>query len=182
MITRDQLIEVGHFNKAHGVNGEVNASLLIDIDLIAKLSCVVCDMDGIYVPFFIEASRPKGATTMLLTLDGMNSEQDVSALVGKDIFALKTDYDKLADEQEADVDADELPLDYFIGFAMTDHGEPVGEIADIDDSTDNVLFVVTRSDGSTVTVPAVDDLIASMDLEHHTIDMELPDGLLTINH
>ena len=62
MITRDQLIEIGHFNKAHGVNGEVNASLLIDVEHLPGLSCLICDMDGIYVPFFVEAIRPKGAT------------------------------------------------------------------------------------------------------------------------
>lgn len=181
MITRDQLIEVGHFNKAHGVNGEINAAMLIDVDLMPRLSCLVCDIDGIFVPFFVEAMRPKGPNTLLLTIDGFASQQEVATLVGKDIFALKSDYDELA-QTSGDDDDDELPLDYFIGFAMTDRGSRVGEIVEIDEATDNVLFVVRRDDGAMVTVPAVDDLIDSMDLEEHIIDMNLPEGLLTINN
>ena len=182
MITRDQLIEVGHFNKAHGVNGEVNAAMLIDTELMPRLSCLVCDMDGIYVPFFVTNIRPKGATTLLLTIDGFSSDQEVAALVGKEIYALKRDYDVLAQAVEADDEDEELPLDYFIGFTMTDRGTSVGEIVDVDDSTDNVLFVVRGDNDMTVTIPAVDDLIASMDLEAKIIDMDLPDGLLTINN
>lgn len=180
MITRDQLIEIGHFNKPHGVNGEVNATLLIDVELLQGISCLVCDMDGIFVPFFVEAMRPKGAAAVLLTIDGFSTEQEVSALVGKDIYALKRDYDALA--QQVDEDDDQLPLDYFIGFSLTDNDQPVGEIVDVDDATENVLFIVHRNDGTQASVPAVDDLITSMDLEARVIDMDLPEGLLTVNN
>lgn len=179
MITRDQLIEIGHFNKAHGVNGEVNASLLIDVDHLPSLSCLVCDMDGIYVPFFVETMRLKGATTVLLTIDGFTSEQEVATLVGKDIFALKSDYDKLANQ--VDEDDDELPLDYFIGFCLTDKDAPVGEIVDVDESTENALFIVQRDEDTIVAIPAADDLITSMDMTARVIDMNLPDGILLIN-
>ena len=179
MITRDQLIEIGHFNKAHGVNGEVNASLLIDVEHLPGLSCLVCDMDGIYVPFFVEAIRPKGATSVLLTIDGFTNEQEVATLVGKDIFALKRDYDSLV--QRVEEDDDELPLDYFIGFHLTDNDILIGEIIDVDESTENALFIVRRDDNTEVSIPAVDDLITSMDMEQRVIDMDLPEGLLTIN-
>ncbi len=179
MITRDQLIEIGHFNKAHGVNGEVNASLQIEVEHLPSLSCLVCDMDGIYVPFFVEAMRPKGATTVLLTIDGFTSEQEVATLVGKDIFALKSDYDELANQ--VDEDDDELPLDYFIGFRLTDNDTPVGEIVDVDESTENALFIVRRDEETLVAIPAVDDLIISMDMTARVIDMGLPEGLLSIN-
>jgi 16S rRNA processing protein RimM len=179
MITRDQLIEIGHFNKAHGVNGEVNASLLIDVEHLPGLSCLVCDMDGIYVPFFVEAIRPKGATSVLLTIDGFTNEQEVATLVGKDIFALKRDYDCLV--QRVEEDDDELPLDYFIGFHLTDNDILIGEIIDVDESTENALFIVRRDDNTEVSIPAVDDLITSMDMEQRVIDMDLPEGLLTIN-
>ena len=179
MITRDQLIEIGHFNKAHGVNGEVNASLLIDAELLSSLSCLVCDMDGIFVPFFVEAMRHKGATSVLLAIDGFSSEQEVASLVGKDFFALKRDYDVLV--QQVDEDDEELPLDYFIGFQLTDNDMPVGEIVDVDETTENALFIVCRNDGSQVAIPAVDDLITSMDMTARVIDMDLPEGLLSIN-
>jgi len=53
----------------------------------------------------------------------------------------------------------------------------VGEIVDIDDATENVLFVVERGDGSTILVPAADDLVTDIDLDGKTISMLLPEGL-----
>lgn len=179
MITRDQIIVIGHFNKTHGVNGEINASLLVDDEVLRHLTCIVADMDGIFVPFFVSAVRLKGASAVLLTIEDIDDEQQASALVGKDVFALKIDYDRLA-EQMRDDDDEQLPLDYFIGFQMTDNGVHVGHIEAVDESTDNVLFVVSRDDDTKVYVPAVDDLIVEMDLEKRSIDMNLPDGLLDI--
>ena len=74
-------------------------------------------------------------------------------------------------------DADEVPTDYFIGYTLYDGVEPVGEIVDIDDATENVLFVVERGDGSTILVPAADDLVTDIDLDGKTISMLLPEGL-----
>jgi 16S rRNA processing protein RimM len=76
MIVRDQLIAVGRFNKAHGVNGEVQATLDIDADLLPRLRCIVTDVDGIYVPFFIASHRSKGAQSVLLTIDGIDNERE----------------------------------------------------------------------------------------------------------
>ena len=78
MIVRDQLIAVGRFNKAHGVNGEVQATLDIDADLLPRLRCIVTDVDGIYVPFFIASHRKKGTQSVLLTIDGITSEQQAA--------------------------------------------------------------------------------------------------------
>lgn len=178
MITRDQLIHIGHLNKPHGVNGEINASLLVDHDMLKRLSCIVCDMDGINVPFFVEATRQKGAMTVLLTIDGISDELQAVALVGKDFFALKRDYDQLV--EQIDDDDDQLPLDYFIGFTLTDQGRKIGEILAVDESTENVLFVVRLGEEKQCYVPAVDQLVASIDIENQTIDMSLPEGLLDL--
>ena len=58
---------------------------------------------------------------------------------------------------------------------------PVGEIVDVDETTENALFIVCRNDGSQVAIPAVDDLITTMDMTARVIDMDLPEGLLSIN-
>ena len=90
MITREELIAIGHYNKPHGVNGEISATVDVDIDLVRALSCLVSDMDGIFVPFYVNACRPKTAETILLTIDGIDNEQEASRLVNHDIYALKT--------------------------------------------------------------------------------------------
>ena len=52
MITSDQLTEIGRLGKPHGINGEINAYLDVDVDTDV-MHRIVLLIDGIYVPFFI---------------------------------------------------------------------------------------------------------------------------------
>ena len=54
MIKRDELIKIGVFNKPHGVQGELAFTFTDDIFDRSECPYVVCEIDGIFVPFFIE--------------------------------------------------------------------------------------------------------------------------------
>lgn len=177
MIRREELILVGHYNKPHGVAGEISATIDVDVDTLQALSCLVSDMDGIYVPFFVNACRPKTAETVLLTIDGINNERDAARLVNRDVYALKTEFR----QESEDAEADGYPLDYFIGFTLTDaDGTAVGEIVDVDEQTENAIFIVDRA-GDELMVPASDDLIVEFDMDKKLMVMDLPQGLLDLN-
>lgn len=177
MITREELIAIGHVNKPHGVAGEITATVEVDIDVLRGVSCLVCEIDGIYVPFFVNAVRPKTSETVLLTIDGIASEQDAARLVNHDLYALKRDYHQESD----DADADAYPLDYFIGFELRDSdGTRVGQIVDVDEMTENAIFIV--EDGiAELMVPATDELIVEFDLDKKVMVMDLPQGILDLN-
>lgn len=177
MITRDELIAIGHYNKPHGVAGELSATVDVDLEVLRGLSCLVSDIDGIFVPFFVNAFRPKSVDTVLLTIDGIENEKEAARLVNRDIYALKRDYQ----QESIDADADGYPLDFFIGFELRDSdGSRVGEITDVDEQTENAIFVVDR-DGSEIMVPATDDLIVEFDVDNKLMVMDLPEGLLDLN-
>ena len=177
MITRDELIAIGHYNKPHGVAGEISATLDVEWNLLRELSCLVSDIDGIYVPFFVNAIRPKSGDTVLLTIDGVGNEKDVARLVNRDIYALKREYR----QESIDADADGYPLDFFIGFELRDSdGSRVGEITDVDEQTENAIFIIDR-DGTDLMVPATDDLIVEFDVDNKVMVMDLPEGLLDLN-
>lgn len=177
MIVRDDIIEIGRYNKPHGVNGEISATIDVDVEIVGQFSCLISEMDGIYVPFFVENKRAKSATTVLLTIDGIDNEHQASLLVNHDIFVLKKEYEAVSFNE----DCDEMPIDYFIGFSILNQEQQfVGEIVDVDDSTENVLFVVEREDETEVSVPAADDLIQSIDVEAQQIVMFIPEGLLEL--
>ena len=178
MITREELINIGHYNKPHGINGEISATVEVDFDVLQDLSCLVSDIDGIFVPFFVNAMRPKSGETVLFTIDGMTNEQDVQRLVNHDIYALKREYR----QESEDADADGYPLDFFIGFDLDDdQGRRVGQIVDVNEQTENAFFIVERTDGDELLVPAVDDLIVEFDIDKKLMVMSLPDGLLDLN-
>jgi 16S rRNA processing protein RimM len=177
MITREELIEIGHYNKPHGLSGEISATVDVELDALQSLSCLVSEMDGIFVPFFVNSLRPKTSETVLLTIDGIDNEQEAACLVNHEIYALKRDY-RLESE---DLEADGYPLDYFIGFELQDENHArVGEIVDVDEQTDNALFIIDR-DGEELMVPATDDLIVEFDLEKKVMVMALPEGLIDLN-
>ena len=177
MIQREELIAIGHYNKPHGVAGEISATVDVDIDVLRELSCLVTDVDGIFVPFFVNSCRPKTSETVLLTIDGFDNEQEAARLVNHDIYALKREYR----QESIDADADGYPLDYFIGFELQEsNGAVVGEIVDVDEQTENAIFIVER-DGRELMVPATDDLIVEFDLDRKVMVMDLPQGLLDLN-
>lgn len=74
MIATDNLTAIGQFGRPHGLKGEISAQIPnTDIDP-GELLCIFVELDGLYVPFFIESWRTKGAESVLLTLDGVDSQ------------------------------------------------------------------------------------------------------------
>ncbi|MBR5101872.1 MAG: 16S rRNA processing protein RimM, partial [Muribaculaceae bacterium] len=69
-----------------------------------------------------------------------------------------------------------------IGFKVvdSDSGETIGDIVDIDDTTTNVLFIVSTPQGKEVMIPAADELIDGIDAENETIEMIIDEGLLDL--
>lgn len=65
-----------------------------------------------------------------------------------------------------------------IGFQLIDAntGITVGTITGIDDTTENFLFEV-----GSMLIPAARELITDVDTQSHTITVNIPDGILTLN-
>lgn len=54
------------------------------------------------------------------------------------------------------------------------------KIIDLDDTTDNYLFIIETPDGRNVMVPVADEYVVDIDTENRIITLDLPDGLLDI--
>lgn len=173
MITKEEVIEIGKFQKTHALKGELNALLEVDEDYAADGHPLIVEMDGILVPFYAESVRPKGSQACLVKLRDVDSQEKAKVFVNKAIYALRAE---LVDYY--DVPEDEIVAD-FVGFRIIDKnlGE-VGTVKDIDDSTANVLFIVQRPDGESVLIPVAEEFIQSIDTEAEIIHTILPDGLL----
>ena len=177
MIRDNELRLVGRFNKPHGVCGEISASLLYDGLGLGALRCVVVKIDGINVPFFIASVRPKGPETVLLKIDGYDSDEALSEFLNKDFYALASELDLLTggdDEGDEGLYAADL-----VGFDLFgSDGTQIGRISGLEDSTANVLFIVSRPDGPDLLIPVADDFITEIDTEGRYLTMDLPEGLL----
>ncbi len=177
MILRTEITEAGVFNKPHGIKGEISATLDFDIDL-AHVKCIVMEVDGIFVPFFISSVRPKTSETCLITIDGIDSEQKARALTGKPFYVLDSDIpeDDDADDEEGFYVAD------LVGYTLVDsEAGTVGEITDYNDATSNLLLIVTTPDGGEVYVPVADEYIDEIDPDTNIIYTTLPSGIIDLN-
>lgn len=174
MITRDELIKVGNYNHAHGLHGEISATFIVNVDLLEAFSCLISEVEGIFVPFFVDSSRPKSNKTALLKLHDFESNAEVSLLTGRAIHVLRTEYAEHVQQPEK-VDG---ALDAFIGYHVADEqGREIGEIIDYDDSTANVLFRLENETGDTFLIPAASDLVEAVDHEKKLLVMNLPSGI-----
>lgn len=174
MITREEITHIGKFNKTHGIGGEISATINIPTKELGRCRCIVCDIDGIYVPFFIDGQRRKSSETVLVSIDGIKSDLEAQSLVNKDIYILHKDYNKIMDS------SDEVPVDFFINFNAVINDDIKGCVIDIDDSTANVLFVIKQSNDKEILIPAVDDFIESVDTESRTIHFNIPIELIEL--
>lgn len=178
MIDRNDLIEVGEIFKPHGIKGEVSLSL--DYGLTpADLRCMILDMDGIPVPFFTRAARPRGADSWLVTFEGIDTDTAAATISRRPVMALRSDLPEGCGEP----DGEGVNLYDLVGYTLCDaDGNPVGTIDTIDDSTANVLFhVTTAGGGNTVYIPFAEELVTDLDIEGRRISLDIPQGLLDLN-
>lgn len=169
MIKQEEVYKIGRLGKSHGVRGEV--SFLFDDDVFDRVDAdyLILDIDGIFVPFFIEGYRFRSDTTALMKFEGIDSQERARELTGCDVYFPRN---------LAASDDDSISWSAIVGFGIIDAStnKSVGRIASIDDSTLNILFCL--EDGHLI--PASEDLITQIDQQARTITMHLPAGLLDL--
>lgn len=179
MITNAEIIEIGTILKPHGIKGEMVVEMDVDVD-INLLRCVVLEMDGINVPFFIDSVRPKASTTYLVHIDGFDTDLQAKQICGKKMYGLRNDIASLAPDDYSD-DDESLYASDIIGYNVVDTaGVRIGVVDDFDDTTENVLLIVApvNADDDTIYIPFVNEFIADVDTENNTITVDLPEGLI----
>ena len=174
MIKKEDVYQIGRMGKAHGLKGEINFQFTDDVWDRADCDYIICEVEGILVPFFIEEYRFRSDTTAIMKLEDINTLEATQMLVNSPVFIEK--------KYQEELDDDEVSLHYFIGFQMLDgdNGNLIGTITAIDDQTDNWLFIVARPDGTEVMIPAHEEFIAEIKQEDNTMIMDLPIGLLDL--
>lgn len=174
MIKQEETYLIGKLTKAHGLKGEMNFQFTDDVWDRTESEYLICDVDGILVPFFMEEYRFRSDSTALVKFEDLDSAEAVQFLVNANVYFEK--------KYQEELDEDEVSLNYFIGFTMQDgdDGSVIGEITDIDDNTENWLFIVQRPDGTEVMIPAHEEFISEIRQEDKIMVMDLPLGLLDL--
>ena len=169
MIKLEEVYKIGKLGKVHGVKGEI--SFLFDDDVFDRVDAdyLILDIDGIFVPFFIEEYRFKSDNNALMKFDGIDTMERARELTGCDVYFPR---------KMSEADEGHLSLAEIIGYSLIDAQtrKEVGKIAAIDDSTINLLFEL--EDGKLI--PAPEELITNVDTKNHQIEIKLPEGILEL--
>ena len=173
MIKKEEVYKIGLFNKPHGIHGELQFTFTDDIFDRVDCDYLICLLDGIFVPFFIEEYRFRSDSTALVKLEGIDTAERARMFTNVEVYFPV----KHAEEAEDG----ELSWNFFVGFRMEDvrHGE-LGEVVEVDTTTVNTLFVVEQEDVEELLIPAQEEFIVEINQEKKLITVELPEGLLNL--
>lgn len=172
MIAEEDLFEIGRFVRPHGVKGEITLFSDFDIDGIFENGdpFVVCTIDGINVPFFIESARAKSHRSTLVKIADIDTENAAKSLCGKAAYIFRH---SLPESFEEIVSWKKVER-YIVSDPL--HGE-IGTVRKIDDSTMNTLIQVMQEDKE-ILIPAA--FIKDIDHEKAAITVTLPEGFLDL--
>jgi len=174
MIQREDLIKIGHFNKPHGIKGEISFTFTNDIFAESECKFFICEIDGIFVPFIVESYRFKSNVTALIKFEGIENDIQVKFLTNLDVYFPKQ-YTKNGLSEDIN------SWDYFIGYTLIDDkSSEIGIISDVDETTMNTLFIVERAGEGELLIPASEELILGIDTENKKIQLTLPEGLIDL--
>lgn len=173
MIRKEEVYKIGVLTKPHGVKGEIAFSFTDDVFDRVDCDYLICMMDGILVPFFIEEYRFKSDNVALVKFEGFDTAEQVRRFTNVEVY-----FPLHLAKDESD---GEYSWNYFVGFSVEDvnHGF-LGTIEHIDDSTMNVLFVIKHDDDE-ILVPAHEEFIVELDHDKRSMLLDLPEGLLNLD-
>ena len=174
MIKREDVYKIGLFNKPHGIHGELSFTFTDDIFDRVDCDYLICLLDGILVPFFMEEYRFRSDSTALVKLEGVDTAERARLFTNVEVYFPVVHVDE--------AEPGELSWDFFVGFRIEDtqYGE-LGEVVEVDTSSINTLFVVERPDGEELLIPAQEDFIVEINQEGKSIVVDLPEGLLDLD-
>jgi len=170
----ERLVVIGEIARPHGLHGEMRVMPLTDHPerFEAVTECVLWDRErDTREPCRVTGARRHGGA-VLLSLDGCDTVEAASALVGRLVAVPETE-------------ALPLPPGQFYSWqlegcrVLTEDGREVGRVTRIEQSAAQDLWVV--SDGSReCLIPAVAEIVLEVDLAAGRVVIRPPAGLLEL--
>ena len=168
-----QYIQVGKLQKAHGLKGELQASIdLYDPDILAEATVLFVEVKNAYAPYFVESIKINGSKAIIL-FDEMKDVNQANTLRGQ-ILYVSTEHFPAIQEDES------WQYDDIIGFTIIDkiHGK-LGVIEDVFETTGQDLIAMTYKEKE-VLIPIVEQIILKVNKKSKSLEVRLPDGLLEL--
>lgn len=180
-----EYLSVGSMINTHGVRGEIRVSpSTSDVSRFEYLYRILVDMSAAGAgkgdrtspaagtplkEYFVEGVRTH-KNYVLLKLRGVDDMTAAETFKGREIWVAREDARKL--------DEDEWFICDIIGLAVFEEGTLLGKITDVLQTGSNDVYVTADETGKEILIPALKDVILTVDIPGGRMDVKLPEGLL----
>ena len=164
---------IGKIQATQGIRGQLRVIPFAgDASSISKLGSVFIKApNGALEQFSVVSAKAHGKR-VILTLKPFDNINQVLHLVGREIYADRGALPELP--------SDEYYWSDLLGLRVwTSEGEELGELVDIIETGSNDVYVA-KKDGREVLIPALEDVVLSVDLAAGRMTVSLPEGLLDL--
>jgi 16S rRNA processing protein RimM len=171
---KDDHYLLGSLLKTKGIKGGIILKLNNDYSKeIQKLESIFIDVDNKLVPFFIEEITIKTLSTVIVKLEGVDTEKCAEEFVDLDFYIPTDQVDILKINKVETIDV--------TGYKIIDQNNQfIGTVIEFIDVPKNPLLNV-KSDKGEVLIPATDELIIEVDDDLQEIILNIPEGLFDID-
>lgn len=173
MIEESDVYKIGTLTRTHGVKGELAFQFTDDVWDRVEADYLLCRMDGLLVPFFLEEWRFRSDTTALVKFEGIDDINAAEQMVGAEVCFPK-------DLTPSEVDDEDLTWQMFTGFEVY-NPDLLGNVSAVYDQTANILLEITTPEGKSILIPAHEDFILRADHQQRHLYVNVPDELLNLN-
>jgi 16S rRNA processing protein RimM len=172
MINKDNCILLGTLAKPHGTRGSLIVRFSgLKAEDIKKRGLVFVEIDGLPVPFFIESFQEKTEDTVILKIEGIDTENKAREFLGYPVYVMKDQIRvKMAAEKIQDIKGYKV-IDTTLGF--------IGFAEEVLDMKNNPLLSVTNGDREFL-VPVHEDILLEVNDKEKIIRINAPEGLFDL--
>lgn len=165
-IVEPEYIAIGRIVAPHGVRGEVKVRLETSAERLAQLRVVY--LGGEHAYFEVSRARAQGQQA-LLHLSGLKNRDAAEAWRGAYVYVRLEDSPPLEENEYYHYQLTGLNV-------QTLEGERLGQITEVLATGANDVYVV-QGDHGEILLPAIKQVILSVDLEAGTMLVQVPEGL-----
>ncbi|MBE5880170.1 MAG: 16S rRNA processing protein RimM [Lachnospiraceae bacterium] len=167
----EKYLQVGVISSTHGIKGEVKVfPTTDDVNRFKKLKEVQLDTGKEKILLHPESVK-FFKQFVILKFKEFNSINDVEAYKGKSLYVDR--------EHAVRLRKDEYFIADLIGLSVvTEEGDAFGLMKDVMQTGANDVYVVERTNGEEVLLPAIKECVKEIDIENGKITVHIMDGLL----
>lgn len=166
-----EYLKVGQIINTHGINGEVKVfPLTDDVRRYSKLKYVYMKSEEVYEKINIESVKyiKNFAVLKLSGIDNMNAAEK-----------LKNTYIYVDRKNAIKLPEDSYFIADLIGIEVfTTEEEILGKITSVFSTGSNDVYEIKMDDGKVIFVPAIKDVVQSVDIHENRMVIKLLEGLL----